>query len=138
LKAVIEVVGELADRFRESIAQLPLDTLKVAVDKVEKFYPAQVFESLKRLVQPKKIVPKNTSAKTDAEELDYRELPIFPTAEETSIDANQTRQTLPRNITVGKYNSAHDYLNTHFRLLREDCITSIRDGIKSFKNNKNV
>jgi hypothetical protein len=116
-----------------------LDTLKVAVDKVEKFYPAEVSDALKRIVQPKKlVVPKSTGGKADAEELDYRELPIFPTADETSIDANQTRQTLPTNITVGKYNSAHDYLNTHFRLLREDCITSIRDGIKSFKNNKNV
>eukprot|EP00029_Vermamoeba_vermiformis_P008219 TRINITY_DN3782_c0_g1_i1.p1 TRINITY_DN3782_c0_g1~~TRINITY_DN3782_c0_g1_i1.p1 ORF type:complete len:1656 (-),score=450.40 TRINITY_DN3782_c0_g1_i1:84-5051(-) len=139
LKAVIEVIGELADRFRESSVLLPLDTLKVAVDKVEKFYPAEVADALKRIVQPRKsVIPKSTAGKADAEELDYRELPIFPTAEETSIDANQTRQTLPTNITVGKYNSAHDYLNTHFRLLREDCITSIRDGIKSFKNNKNV
>lgn len=36
------------------------------------------------------------------------------------------------NIVDGKYKNVMHYLDTHFRLLREDCIHPLREGIKAY------
>ncbi|KAF2349931.1 P-loop containing nucleoside triphosphate hydrolase, partial [Trinorchestia longiramus] len=57
---------------------------------------------------------------------DYRELPIEPTSEElTKLQPPAIR----RNITKGAYKDVHNYLDVQFRLLREDFIRPLREGV---------
>ncbi|XP_052040295.1 NFX1-type zinc finger-containing protein 1 [Apodemus sylvaticus] len=56
----------------------------------------------------------------------YRAMPIYPTYNEVHLDE---RPFLRPNIISGKYESTAVYLDTHFRLLREDFVRPLREGI---------
>ncbi|XP_054995479.1 NFX1-type zinc finger-containing protein 1 isoform X1 [Sorex araneus] len=56
----------------------------------------------------------------------YRTIPIYPTYNEVHLDE---RPFLRPNIISGKYDSTAIYLDTHFRLLREDFVRPLREGI---------
>lgn len=65
---------------------------------------------------------------------DFRVLSVYP----TSFDIKYQRPFLRPNITKGAYQSVEHYLDVQFRLLREDFIAPLREGIKCYKeNNKN-
>ncbi|XP_053101966.1 NFX1-type zinc finger-containing protein 1-like [Hemicordylus capensis] len=59
---------------------------------------------------------------------DFHLIPVFPTPEDIFLEP--TRKLKP-NLLSGRYKSDLDYLDTHFRLLREDLIKPLRDGISS-------
>ncbi|XP_069814290.1 NFX1-type zinc finger-containing protein 1-like [Dendropsophus ebraccatus] len=59
-------------------------------------------------------------------ENDFRNLSIYPTYED--ICSSQKPSMRP-NIIDGSYADARSYLDTHFRLMREDFIRPLRDGI---------
>ncbi|XP_024415123.2 NFX1-type zinc finger-containing protein 1 [Desmodus rotundus] len=56
----------------------------------------------------------------------YRTMPIYPTYNEVHLDE---KPFLRPNIIAGKYESTAVYLDTHFRLLREDFVRPLREGI---------
>nr|XP_015285441.2 NFX1-type zinc finger-containing protein 1 isoform X2 [Macaca fascicularis] len=56
----------------------------------------------------------------------YRTMPVYPTYNEVHLDE---RPFLRPNIISGKYDSTAIYLDTHFRLLREDFVRPLREGI---------
>lgn len=56
----------------------------------------------------------------------YRTMPIYPTYNEVHLDE---KPFLRPNIISGKYESTAVYLDTHFRLLREDFVRPLREGI---------
>ncbi|CAF1167216.1 unnamed protein product [Rotaria sordida] len=58
---------------------------------------------------------------------DYRQLHIVPDLMEL---LSEQRQYLRKNIVDGVYENAEQYLDIHFRLLREDFIGPLRDGIQ--------
>lgn len=58
---------------------------------------------------------------------DFRTMPIYPLPEEFHEDH---RPFLRPNLTSQKYASTHLYLDTHFRLLREDFVQPLREGIQ--------
>ncbi|KAL2090898.1 hypothetical protein ACEWY4_013161 [Coilia grayii] len=60
-------------------------------------------------------------------EEDFRTMTIYPTPEEFHKDE---KPFLRPNITSQAYSSGHVYLDTHFRLLREDFVRPLREGIK--------
>ena len=60
-------------------------------------------------------------------EEDFRNMTIYPTPEEFH---QEQRPFLRPNITSQRYPSAHVYLDTHFRLLREDFVRPLREGIQ--------
>ncbi|XP_074980961.1 NFX1-type zinc finger-containing protein 1-like [Caretta caretta] len=66
---------------------------------------------------------------------DFHTLPVFPTPEEIFVDPGQK---LKRNLPVGKFVSDLAYLDTHFRLLREDFIRPLRAGISAHFSLRNV
>ncbi|XP_050795761.1 NFX1-type zinc finger-containing protein 1-like [Gopherus flavomarginatus] len=66
---------------------------------------------------------------------DFHMIPIFPTPEEIFVDPGQK---LKRNLPVGKYASDVAYLDTHFRLLREDFVRPLRTGISAHFSLQNV
>ncbi|NWQ80530.1 ZNFX1 protein, partial [Columbina picui] len=63
---------------------------------------------------------------TDGQEESYRTMTIYPTYNEIHHDE---KPFLRPNIVSGKYESTSIYLDTHFRLLREDFVRPLREGI---------
>ncbi|XP_075682933.1 NFX1-type zinc finger-containing protein 1-like isoform X2 [Rhinoderma darwinii] len=59
-------------------------------------------------------------------ENDFRHLSIYPTYEDIYLSQNPSMRP---NIIDGSYTDAMSYLDTHFRLMREDFIRPLRDGI---------
>ena len=62
---------------------------------------------------------------------DFRELPLLP---ETAEIKGHVQPFLRKNKVDGEYDDADHYLDTQFRLLREDCISPLRDGITEYIN----
>ncbi|XP_034243136.1 NFX1-type zinc finger-containing protein 1-like [Thrips palmi] len=60
---------------------------------------------------------------------DFRELPVFPTVEDLTL---LHRPYLRANKVQGAYDDANHYLDVQFRLLREDFIRPLRDGIREY------
>ncbi|KAG7326586.1 hypothetical protein KOW79_009987 [Hemibagrus wyckioides] len=58
---------------------------------------------------------------------DFRNMTIYPTPEEFHQDK---KPFLRANIMSQSYPSVHIYLDTHFRLLREDFVRPLREGIR--------
>lgn len=62
----------------------------------------------------------------------FRELTIFPTAD----DFEDNKPFLRPNILKGVYQNVEHYLDVQFRLLREDFIAPLREGINLYIENK--
>ncbi|NWV46672.1 ZNFX1 protein, partial [Daphoenositta chrysoptera] len=62
----------------------------------------------------------------DGQEESYRIMSIYPTYDE--IHGNE-KPVLRPNFVSGRYESTSIYLDTHFRLLREDFVRPLREGI---------
>ncbi|XP_013414130.1 NFX1-type zinc finger-containing protein 1-like [Lingula anatina] len=60
---------------------------------------------------------------------DFRECSIFPSREDLITDE---QPFLRANIVKGKYSSVDHYLDVQFRLLREDFIAPLRNGIREY------
>ena len=58
---------------------------------------------------------------------DFRELSVCPSSSE--VTANAEKPFLRKNITKGRYDDVEHYLDVQFRLLREDFLSPLRDGI---------
>ncbi|KAF4519885.1 hypothetical protein B566_EDAN005226 [Ephemera danica] len=61
----------------------------------------------------------------------FRSLSLYPTEEE--ILRNERPQLKPNRIRE-RYNNVEDYLDVQFRLLREDFLRPLREGINFYKN----
>lgn len=60
---------------------------------------------------------------------DFRDTSIYPTSEEI---LKFTPSTLKKNKIFGNYNTVNEYLNINFRLLREDFVKPLREGIHQY------
>ncbi|KAL9976044.1 hypothetical protein ACROYT_G013278 [Oculina patagonica] len=63
---------------------------------------------------------------------DFRDMPICPTNKEIK---SQERPFLRKNIKKGRYQDAEHYLDVQFRLLREDFLEPLREGIYEITHN---
>ena len=63
---------------------------------------------------------------------DFRDMPICPTSNEITT---QERPFLRKNITKGRYENAEHYLDVQFRLLQEDFLEPLREGIHEIVQN---
>ena len=64
---------------------------------------------------------------------DFRKLSVIP----SSADIHpETRPFIRKNRVEGSYKNTDEYLDVQFRLLREDCIKPLRDGIKEYLRNR--
>ncbi|NWY73157.1 ZNFX1 protein, partial [Erithacus rubecula] len=68
----------------------------------------------------------------DGQEESYRTMSIYPTYDE--IHGNE-KPFLRPNFVFGRYESTSIYLDTHFRLLREDFVRPLREGIMEILEN---
>ncbi|KAK4316795.1 hypothetical protein Pmani_012053 [Petrolisthes manimaculis] len=62
---------------------------------------------------------------------DFRLLPVLPSALDFS---HNQRPFLRKNIVEGKYRDGNHYLDVQFRLLREDFVRPLRNGIHDFRS----
>uniref|UniRef100_A0A3Q4GFY5 Zinc finger, NFX1-type containing 1 n=1 Tax=Neolamprologus brichardi TaxID=32507 RepID=A0A3Q4GFY5_NEOBR len=69
----------------------------------------------------------------DEDQQDFRTIPIYPTPQEFR---QEHRPFLRPNITSQSYTNTHLYLDTHFRLLREDFVRPLREGIQQLLQNQ--
>lgn len=53
-------------------------------------------------------------------------------SEEELLTSSKDSHTLPINLVGKRYGSILAYLETHFQLLREDFLESLRSGIQSY------
>lgn len=70
----------------------------------------------------------------EEDQQDYRTIPIYPTPEELH---QEQKPFLRPNLTSQRYTNTHVYLDTHFRLLREDFVRPLRDGIQQLLLDQN-
>ena len=63
---------------------------------------------------------------------DFTELNVIPSL--TDIISEHTSQFLRKNITNGAYQNVSHYLDVQFRLLREDFLQPLRDGVQKFRH----
>uniref|UniRef100_A0A3Q0SGU1 Zinc finger NFX1-type containing 1 n=1 Tax=Amphilophus citrinellus TaxID=61819 RepID=A0A3Q0SGU1_AMPCI len=64
---------------------------------------------------------------------DFRAIPIYPNPQEFR---EEHRPFLRPNLTSQRYTNTHLYLDTHFRLLREDFVRPLREGIQQLLQNQ--
>lgn len=69
----------------------------------------------------------------EEEHQNFRTIPIYPTPEEFQQDL---RPFLRPNLISQRYTNTHVYLDTHFRLLREDFVRPLREGIQQLLQNQ--
>lgn len=70
----------------------------------------------------------------DIQALQWKDLPLIPVVEEIREPRLKT-DDLPVIREKGPYSSEEEYLNTYFRLLREECFYKLRNGISDFLTN---
>ena len=63
---------------------------------------------------------------------DFRKLSVFPTVEDIF---NKRRPFLRENIVKKPFSSVNQYLDIHFRLLKEDSLAGLRHGIQDLQKN---
>ncbi|EPX73565.1 helicase Required for RNAi-mediated heterochromatin assembly Hrr1 [Schizosaccharomyces octosporus yFS286] len=90
-------------------------------------------EALKSKATPSKKQVRMRERLADADENDtennWRSLPDIPTFQElVSASVN-----LPKNIIFGGYNDFEQYISVHYKLLREDAISPLRESVLSYK-----
>ena len=83
-------------------------------------------KSLRDELLKQKHSPANISVVKNTPPDDYKSIPVFPRAEDIFPDKPPF---LRKNIVRGRYNDVTHYLDIQFRLLREDYIAPIRDGV---------
>ena len=84
-------------------------------------------------LQKKTTKPTNSKNRMNTESEppeNFRQLPILPSAEDLLIEGEAF---LRPNIEEGKYKDLDHYLDIHFRLLREDYMRPLREGIRDYK-----
>ncbi|KAK2861853.1 hypothetical protein Q5P01_001386 [Channa striata] len=82
------------------------------------------------------LLPAGADNPDEADLQDFKTIPIYPTPEEFQ---QEHRPFLRPNLTSKRYRNTHLYLDTHFRLLREDFVRPLREGIQQLlQNQKNM
>jgi len=118
---------------------LPIADLQATAKLLEEQSPryGELVGSVSQLVEfhngVMKYVSERKSESTSVDDVleDYRELPILPDLSEVSKNA---KPKLQENHIEGSYSSWHHYLDVQFRLLREDFISPLRQGITDYSH----
>lgn len=83
------------------------------------------FEQMKEKIEQIDILPEPPE--------DFRQISIYP---DTSDILSDHGSFIRKNIVEGKYGSVNHYLDVQFRLLREDFVRPLRNGITQYRNIK--
>lgn len=124
-----------------------LGAVCLTLDNIEKTFSLHISDEIKDYydilqekvvlcVQEREIKEKETKfCRSAKQELlppnDFRELSVYPTTEEITVHG---RSFVRENVVKGPYKDVNDYLDIHFRLLREDFVGPLREGISEYIN----
>ncbi|XP_038654615.1 NFX1-type zinc finger-containing protein 1-like [Scyliorhinus canicula] len=135
---LIALLRHLTLAFPESIQtriSVPVDVLSVRLQRLHSLGSCLSWPMKKQLLDLERAVNEVFPGRqtmptwgmlTPEHPKDFHDLSIFPNSEDMVGPVNPT--VLPNKIT-GPYESNFVYLDTHFRLLREDFVKPLREGI---------
>eukprot|EP00794_Sanderia_malayensis_P018595 gene18595-20461_t len=140
VRNVVTVFEEFLRLFPTSHAELPIDSLILAMQEpnLQQGICESIRDRIQGLAQTRKgllkdrIQQENASARnkpkypTLSPPEDFRTLSIVPTPDDLDMEK---RPFLRRIKKYGKYHNAEEYLDIQFRLLREDFVQPLREGI---------
>ena len=87
-------------------------------------------EALKRKVIEQQFVQFDQDQPESEPQSNFRDISVVPQAEDLSVSS---KPFLRVNVVNRSYKDLEHYLDVHFRLLREDCVSPLRDGIRSLR-----
>ena len=142
IQSLIKVFRRYLTHLPSSYADLPYDKLKEALDQssidgkddlqreLEDF--KQVRDNIIIAERHQKHGRRYINRTGQKPPNDFRNVPICPTSKEIT---SQERPFLRENISKGRYEDAEHYLDVQFRLLREDFLEPLREGIYETTHN---
>lgn len=137
LKMAVECLNKLAINLR-----MALSVIQINCPVVKTMNDVIIMDKTTKILQQCTNIKSNMEMKSDQKnELqnakppeDFRNLSLYP----EPLDMKSGKVFLRPNIVKGAYQDFEHYLDVQFRLLREDFISPLREGIKCYKeNNKN-
>ncbi|XP_078367699.1 uncharacterized protein LOC144651634 isoform X2 [Oculina patagonica] len=138
---LIKVFKRYLRHLPSSYADLPYDQLKRALDQLNIDRKDEVRKELEAFKQARDDIIRAERQKHGKRYInkagqkppnDFRDMPVCPTNKEITT---QERPYLRKNILKGRYEDAEHYLDVQFRLLREDFLEPLREGIPEIVNN---
>ena len=141
IQSLIKVFTRYLRHLPSSYADLPYTQLKQALDQssiYEKDHLQRELEAFKESRDDLIIAERQKHGKRYANKAwqkppnDFRDIPICPTNKEIT---SHERPFLRKNILKGRYEDAEHYLDVQFRLLREDFLEPLREGIHEIVQN---
>ena len=141
IQSLIKVFTRYLRHLPSSYADLPYTQLKQALHQSsihEKDHLQKELEAFKQTRDDLIIAERQKHGKRYANKAgqkppnDFRDIPICPTNKEI---ASHERPFLRKNILKGRYEDAEHYLDVQFRLLREDFLEPLREGIHEIVQN---
>ena len=141
IQSLIKVFTRYLRHLPSSYADLPYTQLKEALDQSsidEKDDLQRELEALKQIrddlitAERQKHGKRYVSKAGQKPPNDFRDIPICPTNKEIT---SHERPFLRENILKGRYEDTEHYLDVQFRLLREDFLEPLREGIHEIVHN---
>ena len=135
------ILGKYLTHLPSSYVDLPYDQLKLALDQSSMERKEEIQKELDAFKEARDEIIKGERLKhgkrynnrvREKPPNDFRDMPICPTNKEITT---QERPYLRKNITKGRYENAEHYLDVQFRLLREDFLEPLREGIHEIVQN---
>eukprot|EP00794_Sanderia_malayensis_P005584 gene5584-6273_t len=137
---IVIVFEEFLRLFPASHAELPIDNLMLALQRpsLQQRISESIRERIENLVQIRedllkdKIQQAKTSSRNQVKHPahpppeDFRTLSIVPTADDLDIEKKPYLRPIKAD---GNYHDAEEYLDIQFRLLKEDFVQPLREGI---------
>ena len=133
IECLIVIFVKYLTIFRRSYADPPYDKLKLALGKSSIETKKDLEKKLEAFKESRDGIIKSEREKQgkryrvgEKPPNDFRDMPIYPMREEITT---QERPFLRTNISKGRYENVEHYLDVQFRLLREDFLEPLREGI---------
>ena len=136
IEHLIEIFMKYLTHLPSSYADLPYAQLKAALDQTSVQNKEELQTRLDEFKQARNDVIRGERQRHGKRFVnragekppnDFRDIPICP---ETKEITTQERPFLRKNISKGRYDNAEHYLDVQFRLLREDFLEPLREGIR--------
>ena len=136
IEHLIEIFMKYLTHLPSSYADLPYDQLKAALDQSSVDKKEELQAKLDEFKQARNDVIRGERQRHGKRFVnragekppnDFRDIPICP---ETKEITTQERPFLRESISKGRYDNAEHYLDVQFRLLREDFLEPLREGIR--------
>ena len=141
IQSLIKVFTRYLRHLPSSYADLPYTQLKQALDQSsihEKDHLQRELAAFKQtrddliMAERQKNSKRNVNKAGQKPPNDFRDIPICPTNKEIT---SHERPFLRKNILKGRYEDTEHYLDVQFRLLREDFLEPLREGIHEIVQN---